>query len=101
MAASKYAAKVDANQAAIVQVLRDCGLEVELTHRLGKGFPDIVVGGYNRRLDQLANLLVEIKVPGKEDDLTADEVKWHARWRGPKLIASSAESVLQWFGLLE
>jgi len=37
-----HAAKSDSNQPAIVEALRAAGYAVDLTHRLGGGFPDII-----------------------------------------------------------
>ena len=39
----RYAAKVDGNQAEIVQALRDVGAVVTCIHRHGHGVPDLLV----------------------------------------------------------
>lgn len=51
-------AKVDANQSAIVEALRKCGVKVYHTHQIGSGFPDLLVWHRNRYM------LLEVKMPG-------------------------------------
>lgn len=65
------------------------GYSVMLTHDLGKGRPDMVVGA------SWANLLCEIKIVGRESKLTPDEVAFHANWRGPCMVATSSEQIHQ------
>lgn len=87
----RRAAKKDLNQDAIVAELLACGCSVRKTHQLGGGFPDLAVGWRGR------TLLVEVKQPGKEDDLTADEREFFAAWRGAAIVAYRAEDVIKWF----
>ena len=47
-------AKVDANQAAIVKVLRQMGASVQPLHTVGQGTPDLLVGIQGR------NYLLEV-----------------------------------------
>ena len=93
MAKNQYAKKVDANQPEIVQALRAIGYTVTLTHRLGAGFPDILV----TRGDSLIALLVEIKTPttykSKGQGLTTAEVTFRASYPGPYIIACEWEAV--------
>ena len=74
----RTAAKVDANQAEIVQYLRHIpGCKVAITSMVGNGFPDIVVAWMG------TNYLFEIKdgsqSPSKRK-LTPAERKFHAQW---------------------
>jgi hypothetical protein len=91
--------KVDANQPAVVQHLRECGLHVTLLHTLGKGVPDMVVTGYNHMAGAVLALLVELK--NGNGKLTDDEIAWHSKYPadGPLIVARSAEDVLKWFGM--
>lgn len=71
--------RVDDNQKQIVDSLRRCGLSVHVLSGVGKGFPDIIVGNNKK------NFLFEIKDGEKtksQKKLTADELEWHAKWRG-------------------
>jgi hypothetical protein len=87
------AAKVDANQAAVVAALRAAGCKVQSLASVGDGVPDLLVGLPNRRL-----VLVEIKdgdKPPSKRRLTPDQVKWHQEWAGwPVYIVNSADEVL-------
>ena len=84
---SKYrrAAKVDANQPAIVKQLRDAGYTVHLP------CDDILVGRNG------VNLWVEIKQPGQEKRLTPSERERLENWRGAYLVASSFDDIHGWF----
>ena len=79
----RTAAKVDENQPEIVAVARDMHASVALTHQLGKGFPDAVLGLYG------LNLLWEIKT--EDGDLNDREKRFHAAWRGQIKVVRSAE----------
>lgn len=87
----KWASRVDTNHRAVVTELRQMGLSVRDTSRLGQGFPDIVVGRQNR------NYLFEIKDPDKKPSarrLTPDEATFHNAWRGQvDTIHSAAEAL--------
>jgi hypothetical protein len=73
MAKSIYKNRVDANQPSLVKEIRAMGKEhvsVSMTHNVGQGFPDIIVG-YKEK-----NYLFEIKDPAKPPSkkrLTKDE----------------------------
>lgn len=90
----RRAAKIDANQPAIVQAFRDAGCSVQTCHTVGSGFPDLVVGykGFT--------FLVEVKDGAKPPSarrLTSDQVIWHANWLGTVHIVenvSDIESIL-------
>lgn len=55
------AKRVDTNQAEVVSNLRNAGWAVALMHKVGEGFPDLVV---SRR--GWGTFLVEVKVPKKK-----------------------------------
>lgn len=72
-------AKVDANQAEIVQVLRRIGATVQSLAEVGDGCPDFLVGFRGR------NYLLEVKDGSKSLSrrrLTEDEQRWHVVWAG-------------------
>ena len=78
--------RVDDNQKQVTDDLRTMGYSVWLTHELGKGAPDMVVGKGD------INLLVELKRDDKSK-LNADEERFHSRWQGPIMVARSAGEV--------
>lgn len=87
--------RVDANQAQIVTELRAMGYKVAHTHELGKGKPDIIVGGM-RWFGRIALLWVEIKSPGEK--LTGSEPKFHDEWKElPIIIAFHTKDITDWF----
>ena len=67
-------AKVDANQAQIVQALRKVGATVLHLHPLGRGAPDILAGYRGR------NILMEIK--SAKGKLTPQEAEFMWGWKG-------------------
>jgi Holliday junction resolvase len=84
------AARVDANQAEIVEALRAIGCKVYVSSGFGQGFPDLVVG-YRGRV-----FLLEVKdgdKPPSAQRLTPDQVKFHAEWAGlPLFVVNSVEA---------
>jgi hypothetical protein len=82
----RRARRVDANQKAIVQALRDCGCTVEVLSDVGRGVPDLLVGNRCR------NILLECKVAGAE--LTAAESEWHRAWRGRVAVVRSVDEAI-------
>ena len=85
----RRAAKVDANQAAIVDALRKCGCSVLSLAAIGKGAPDLLIGLRGK------NVLAEVKNPatrGKLNDLQND---WHTKWAGQVLTVTSPEDALR------
>lgn len=92
----RRAAKKDRNQDQIVEQLQGLGFSVYKTHGVGSGFPDLVVGGVHRRLNEPATLLVEVKTA--RGILTDDEEKFFEGWRGAAIVARSAAPILEWFG---
>ena len=88
----RRAAKVDANQAAIVEALRACGASVQSLAAVGKGVPDLLVGLRTR------NYLIEVKdgsKPPSARKLTPDQVQWHTKWAGQVLTVTSPEDALR------
>jgi hypothetical protein len=85
--------KVDANQAQLVEQLRQIpGLTVAHTHTIGKGFPDLVVAYKG------VNYLLEVKDPNKPPSakkLTPDEQKFHQSWTGRIAVVETVEDVLK------
>lgn len=74
---SRRAARVDANQPAIVAALRREGVRVFDTHRLGSGFPDLVA----LHRDGRSVVLIEVKDGSKPPSarrLTDDEAAFAA-----------------------
>ena len=86
---ARRAAKIDVNQPALVEQIRDLGYTVQHLHTLGKGCPDIMVGGKGM------NYLFEIKNPEYDGKLTADEQEWHDMWKGQVDIVETIEDVLE------
>ena len=70
----RRAAKVDANQAAIVDALRAEGASV--VHISHKGVPDLLVG------HEGVTYLLEVKNADGRNRLTADQIEFHKTWRG-------------------
>jgi hypothetical protein len=89
----RRAAKVDANQPAIVQALRALGAFVQPLHTVGDGCPDLLVAFRNR------TFLIEVKDGNKAPSatlLTPDQRKWHAAWKGgPLWVVHSVEQAIE------
>jgi len=83
----RAAAKVDANQRQIVQVLRQCGATVFDASAVGDGFPDLVV------LFRRQVLLLEVKNGARK--LTPAEAAFHERWQGaPLYVVGSVDDAI-------
>lgn len=92
-------ARKDANQDQIIADLRrsHIGASVAVTHQLGGGFVDIVVGFRG------ANFLIEIKDGSKPPSarrLTPDEKDFHMGWQGQIDVANSLDDVLRIIGAI-
>lgn len=87
------AARVDANQGAVVDALRAIGCKVYVSSSFGQGFPDLICG-YRGRL-----MLLEVKdgaKPPSARKLTPDQVKFHADWTGlPLYVVASVEEAIE------
>ena len=93
----RRAAKVDANQADIVEALEGIGCSVAVTSWVGKGFPDLVVG-YRR-----TNFMLEVKDGSKVPSarrLTPDQERWHSTWRGRVVVVESVDDALRAVGAI-
>ena len=90
-----YVAKrTDGNQTEIVEGLRKLGYSVAITSMMGKGFPDIVVA------KDFKTMLVEIKDPSQPPSkrkLTADELKFHAKWNDIVIVAETIHDITKNF----
>lgn len=90
------AARVDANQAAIVSALRHVGASVQPLHRVGEGCPDLLVG-YMGRDGVRRNILMEVKDGSKSPSarrLNARQIRWHEDWRGVCVVVTSVDDAL-------
>ena len=95
----RRAAKVDANQQKIVEILRAAGATVQSLAAIGHGCPDLLVGWCGK------TLLMEIKdgskVPSAQK-LTEDQIKWHGAWMGgPLAVVDGPEAALRMLGVLK
>jgi hypothetical protein len=88
----RRAARTDANQAEIVEALRQAGASVQLLHAVGEGCPDLAVGYRGQ------TYFIEVKTPG--GSLNEREQKWHQQWRGHVAVVRSAEEALRVIGAL-
>jgi Holliday junction resolvase len=88
----RKAAKIDDNQKAIVNVLRQIGASVQSLAATGKGVPDLLVGYHG------INYLMEVKDGDKvlsKQKLTIDQEHWHNLWRGSVYIVKSVDEALK------
>lgn len=89
----RRAAKVDRNQAEIVEALRADGCSVQSLAAIGDGCPDLAVGK-NR-----VTYFMEVKDGSKPPSarrLTEDQLRWHGAWRGgPVAVVCDVESALR------
>lgn len=81
-----WAAKVDANQEDVVSRLRETGHEVQITSRIGGGFPDIIVS----RNGETA--LMEIK-DGK-GELRPGQKAFLQRWKGAVFVVRGGDEAV-------
>jgi hypothetical protein len=88
----RRAAKVDANQAEIVEALRKIGASVQSLHAVGQGCPDLLVGW--RGIVSLLEVKDGSKPPSARK-LTEDQVKWHAEWRGQVAVVENVEQAIE------
>jgi hypothetical protein len=85
----RRAAKVDANQAAIIEALRKCGCSVLSLAAIGKGAPDLLIGLRGK------NVLAEVKNPDTRGKLNDLQSSWHTKWAGQVLTVTSPEDALR------
>ena len=89
---SRRAARVDQNQAEIVEAIRDAGYFVTDTHALGNGFPDLLAVNHHGQV-----ILFEVKTASGR--LTEAELKFHRDYHGALYIVRSAEMALEYLGM--
>lgn len=92
----RRAARVDANQSAIVEALRVVGCTVQPLHAVGQGVPDLLVGYQGQ------NLLIEVKdgsKPPSRQRKTDDQVIWHDAWRGQVVVVRNVKEALEAVGI--
>ena len=94
----RRAAKVDANQSAIVDALRKAGATVQSMAAIGNGCPDLLCGFAGQ------TVILECKdgtLPPSARRLTEDQLKWHGQWRGgPLAVVCDVESALRVLGVM-
>ena len=87
----RRAAKIDANQNALVDALRAGGASAFITSAVGNGFTDLVVGYCG------GTFLIEVKngnLPPSRRRLTPAQEKFHREWTGgPILLFETLEDV--------
>jgi hypothetical protein len=93
----RIASKVDATQAEIVAALKKAGATVQHLHAVGRGCPDLLVGFRGR------NWLIECKpnigAPSARK-LRANQVKWHAIWKGQVATVETPDAALAVIGAI-
>lgn len=94
----RRAARTDANQQAVIDVLRQVGATVHSLASMGQGCPDLLVGFRGR------TCLMEVKdgsKPPSETRLTPDQFVWHEQWTGGSLsVVYGPEDALKVIGVL-
>ena len=83
--------RVDENQKAIIDALRQIGATVQPLANVGNGCPDLLVGYRG------TNFLMEVKNPAKpigDQQLTDDQQRWWERWRGQAVIVTSPTAAI-------
>lgn len=94
----RRAARVDANQADIVNALVDVGASVQSLSAVGVGVPDLLVGWRSQ------NFMLEIKnpnVPKRDQRLTEAQRNFHRVWRGSIHQVHTVEQALAVLGVIE
>ena len=95
----RRAAKIDANQEAVVIALRAAGTKVQSLAAIGKGVPDLLCQ-YEGTF-----YLIEVKDGRKQPSqrkLTDDQVKWHEEWKSAFLgVVESPDEALKFIGAIK
>ena len=90
------AKRTDANQSAIMAVLREVGATVVDLSAVGKGCPDLLVGFRG------VTYLLEVKNVKGKNKTTPDQDVFYAWWRGaPVTIVRTADEALSAIGATE
>lgn len=85
---SRYARKVDANQAELKAAFEKMGCSVLDLSRVGEGCPDLLVGLLG------ANVLVEVKNVNGKDVLEPAQLRFQREWRGARTVAHNVNDVI-------
>ena len=94
----RRAAKIDANQTAVVSALRAAGATVQSLAAVGKGVPDLLIGYRNHTI--LLEIKDGAKVPSAQK-LTTDQRVWHGNWTGGTLATvDGPEAALRVLGVI-
>lgn len=92
------AKRTDANQAEIVQALRQAGYSVCDLSKVGGGVTDLLIGGICKETGKRRNWILEVKtVTGK---LNKRQQAWHADWRGQRDVVRTIDEALAAVGAL-
>jgi len=94
----RRAAKVDANQTAIVDALRNAGASVYVTSNVGQGFPDLLC------CIEFRTGFFEVKdgaKPPSARKLTSDQEKFRRGCKGFYCVVSTVEEALTQLDLLK
>ena len=95
----RRAAKVDANQAAVVAALRAAGCGVVDLSAVGKGVPDLLVHPPTYPECRMVVLMEVKNKKGRGDKLTVAQEKFHATWKGWIHRVTSPAEALDAMGL--
>lgn len=90
----RRAAKVDANHAEVVRALRSIGCDVLDLSAVGKGCPDLLVVWPTAPFRQELFEVKDGAKPPSARRLTPDQERFHAMWRGPIHVVTSADEAL-------
>lgn len=85
--------RTDGNHREIVKALESCGATVQDLSQVGGGCPDILIGIFGK------NYLIEIKNPETKYDLSGEQIVWHDRWKGQKIVVKSIDEALRVIGV--
>lgn len=106
---TRRAARVDTNHAAVVDDLRRLGWTVQDLSRAGDGWPDLVVSigpglafapARKARGVVTAGEVFFVEVKSKGGELTPDQQEWAWAFRGPLIVAETAEDVIEGVGVI-
>lgn len=96
----RRAARIDANQPAIIEALEAHRCSVKSLAAVGDGCPDLLVWSPWTRSHELLEVKDGAKPPSARK-LTDDQVKFHAKWGGPIHVVTSVDEALRAVGVPE
>lgn len=95
MSVHRYAARRDANEAEIIEVLRACGATV--VQLSDSGLPDLLCGYADPETGEQRNYLIEVKTEsGKLTDL---QFQFFESWNGQCEVARTIQEALKIIGV--